>query len=186
LLYDIFDAPFEPLYRRGRVLIGGASRGITLELGAGTGKNLRYYRSSAQVIASDVSEAMLARARRRLRRPIRGLLVADVAHLPVRDKAIDTVVATFVCCVQPDPRPALAEIERVLRRGGQALLMEFVVPRGGWLRTLMRVIEPSLGAVYGVHWEYDLPGLLSAAGLEINEVKGVWPPLVHAIFAAKR
>jgi ubiquinone/menaquinone biosynthesis C-methylase UbiE len=184
-LYDLLDRPFEPLYRPGRVLIGAASRGLTLELGAGTGKNILYYEPAARVVASDVSWAMLARARRRLRPPIRALLVADATSLPVRDTSVDTVVATFVCCVQADPRPALVEIARVLRPGGQALFLEFVLPRQGWPRRLMRLVEPPLHALYGVHWRHDLPALLLAAGLQVVQVRPVREPVIEATVATK-
>jgi len=185
-LYDLLDAPFERRYRPGRQLVGAASTGLTLELGTGTGKNLPYYGQAARVIASDLSWEMLARAARRGRPLIRALVVADAAHLPLRDASIDTVVATFVCCVQCDPSPALRETARVLRPGGQALFMEFALPTGGWERWCMRALEPLLHALYGVHWSYDLAALLLAAGLEVREVRAIWPPMVQAFVAAKR
>lgn len=183
-IYDLLDWPFEPLYRPGRALIGAASAGLTLELGAGTGKNFAYYPASARVIASDLAWPMLARAvaRRRVRPPIRGLLVADVARLPLRDASVDTVTATFVCCVQADPRPALGEIARVLRPGGRALFLEWVLPASGWWRVLLRLLEPLLRGLYGIHWQ-DLPALLVAAGLNVLEVRSIWGPVVHAIFS---
>ena len=167
------------------MLIGAASAGLTLELGAGTGKNFPYYPASARVIASDLSWPMLARARHRLRPRIRALLVADVGHLPIHDAAVDTVTATFVCCVQPDPRPALGEIARVLRPGGRALFLEWVLPRSGGWRALLRRLEPLLRAVYGIHWRPDLLALLAAAGLNVVQVRPVWRPMVHAIFSVR-
>ena len=184
-MYDLLDWPFEPLYRPGRRLVGRAAVGLTLELGAGTGKNFPHYGPAARVIASDLSWAMLARARRRLRPPIRALLVANAAHLPIRDACVDTVVATFVCCVQADPRPALGEIARVLRPGGQALFLEYVLPRHGWRRPLMRLLEPPLRILYGVHLEHALPVLLAASGLLGARVQAVWAPVVQAIVATK-
>ena len=184
-LYDLLDWPFEPLYRPGRRLVGRAAAGLTVELGAGTGKNFPHYGPAARVIASDLAWAMLARACRRLRPPVRALLVADAARLPIRDASVDTVVATFVCCVQADPRPALGEMARVLRPGGQALLLEYVLPPRGWQRRLMRLLEPPLRVLYGVHWEHDLLRLLLASGLHPLQVQPVWAPVVQAIVAAR-
>ena len=183
-LYDLLDWPFEPMYRPGRRLLGRAAVGHTLELGAGTGKNFPYYGPAARVVALDITWEMLAHARRRLRPPIHALLVADVAHLPIRDACVDTVVAAFVCCVQADPSPPLGEIARVLRPGGQTLFLEYVLPRHGWRRPLMRVLEPPLRILYGVHWDHDLPALLASAGLQVLEVRAVWASIVQAIFAA--
>jgi ubiquinone/menaquinone biosynthesis C-methylase UbiE len=117
-LYDLLDWPFEPLYQPGRTLIGQLASGRTLELGAGTGKTFPYYRPAARMFALDASWPMLSRSRGRLKPPIRGLVMGDVAQLPLGDGCVDTVTATFVCCVQADPRPALREIARVLRPGG--------------------------------------------------------------------
>jgi ubiquinone/menaquinone biosynthesis C-methylase UbiE len=186
-LYDLLDWPFEHRYRPGREFVGASSMGLTLEIGAGTGKNFPYYSSEATVIAADLSWPMLARARRRLRAPVRALLVADAARLPVRHAAVDTVVATFVCCVQEDPGLALTEIERVLRPGGLALFLEFVEPARGWERRLMRLLEPLVRGVYGVHWGNNLAERLSTVGhFDVVEVRPIWPPMIHAIVAAKR
>lgn len=184
-LYDLLDAPFERRYRPGRELIGAASMGLTLELGAGTGKSFPYYGQHARVIASDLSWQMLAQAARRVRPSIRALLVADAAGLPLRDNSVETVVATFVCCVQDDPRPAIDEIARVLRPRGQALFLEFVLPRRGWERMMLRSLAPILHALYGVHLGHDLPSLLRAAGLDVREVRAIWAPMVQTFVAAK-
>jgi ubiquinone/menaquinone biosynthesis C-methylase UbiE len=184
-LYDLLDWPFEPCYRPGRRLIGAASTGLTLELGAGTGKNFRYYGPAARVFASDLAWPMLARARRRLRAPVLALLVADAGRLPIRDASVETVAATFVCCVQAEPRAALSEIARVLRPGGQVLLLEFALPTRGWVRALMRLVEPPLRALYGIHLRRDLPALLISAGLTVSEERHVWGSVVQAIAAVK-
>ena len=184
-VYDLLDGPFEPLYRPGRLLIGAASVGLTLELGAGTGKTFPFYGQAARVVASDLSWSMLARARRRLHPPIQALLVADAARLPLHGASVDTVTAAFVCCVQADPGPALREIARVLRPGGRALFLECVLPAHGWRRRLVRLLEPLLHGLYGLHWRRDLPQRLAAAGLPVTEVRPVWGPMVQAIVAAK-
>ena len=184
-VYDLLDWPFEPLYRPGRTLIGQVASGRTLELGAGTGKTFAYYQPAARVFALDASWPMLSRSRGRLQPPVRALVMGDVAQLPLRAACVDTVTATFVCCVQVDPRPALRDIARVLRPGGRALFLEFVVPRSGPLRRLMRLFEPLLRVLYGVHWEHNLPALLTEAGLKVVEVRPIWRPLVEAVVATK-
>ncbi len=39
-------------------------------------------------------------------------------------ESIDTVVITWTLCSIADPKPALAEVKRVLRRDGQLILIE--------------------------------------------------------------
>ncbi len=184
-LYDLLDRLLEPRYRAGRARIGVAAVGLTLEVGAGTGKNFAYYRDQARVYASDLSPAMLGHARRKPRSLVRGLLVADVTALPFRDGVADTVVATFVCCVQDDPRPALAEIARVLKPDGQVLCLDYLLPDRGPARLVMRLLQPALHAIYGIHWEHDIPAFLVEVGLQLREIRPLWGPIVRSIAAEK-
>jgi ubiquinone/menaquinone biosynthesis C-methylase UbiE len=183
-LYDLLDSPFEPIYAGGRQVIGESSQGLTLEVGAGTGKNFAYYPAEARVVALDMSWAMLNRARRRIRPAIRGVLIGDLAHLPLLDASVDTVTGSFVCCVQTDPGWAAREIRRVLRTGGRAVLMEYQLPATGWLRWLLQALQPLLGAVYGVSWQHEVQTTLRATGLQIVEVRPDWRPLLVVIVAA--
>jgi ubiquinone/menaquinone biosynthesis C-methylase UbiE len=151
----------------------------------GTGKNFAYYAATARAIASDLAWPMLARARRRLGPRVLALLVADVARLPIRDASVDTVTATFVCCVQDDPRSMLGEITRVLRPGGQALFLEFALPARSWLYGLMHLMEPPLRTLCGLYWRRDLPTLLTSSGWKVSEERVVWGSVVQAIVATK-
>jgi ubiquinone/menaquinone biosynthesis C-methylase UbiE len=184
--YDWLDWALEGHYRPGRALVGARASGLTVEVGAGTGKNFAYYdRHRARVYASDLSPAMLARARRKSSPAVRSLLLAEVAALPLRDAVADTVVATFVCCVQDDPRPSLAEMARVVKPGGSVLCLDYTVPPNRFLRLAMRLLQPPLHAVYGIHWDHDVPGLLAAHGLRVREVRPIWGPVVRYIAAEK-
>src|SRR6266516_5667160 len=86
-LYNLCDRVLKPHYRPGRALIGAQTEGLTLEVGAGTGKNFPHYPDQVRVIASDLSEATLAQAREKVRPPVRALLVAEAAALPLRDSS---------------------------------------------------------------------------------------------------
>jgi len=183
--YDLLDRAFERHYRAGRALVGAHASGLILEVGAGTGKNFAHYHAGSTVVASDLSEAMLARARRKARPSVRALVAAEAAALPLRDASADTVVATFVCCVQDDPRPSLAEMARVVKPGGRLLCLDYTLPRNRAVRALMRLIEAPLRAVYGIRWHHDVPRLLEAAGLRVCEVRPVWGPVVRYIAAER-
>ena len=183
--YDLLDRALEAHYRPGRALIGAQSSGLTVEVGAGTGKNFPYYTARACVFGSDLSRAMLARARARLSASVRALLVAEAAALPFRSDSVDVVVATFVCCVQDDPRPSLREMARVLKPGGRALCLDYTVPDSAPLRLLMRSIRPILHLVYGIHWDHDVPRLLAGVGLTVRDVRNLWGPVVRYIAAEK-
>ncbi len=129
-LYDTVLLPFELLaIRRWRRLLWSRVEGFTiLEAGAGTGLNLPFYPPGRQVTLLDRDEAGLQKARQRARQ--RGLQVelvqGNVEALPFPDARFDSAVASFLLCSVQNPRQALAELHRVLKPGGQLLLLEHV------------------------------------------------------------
>jgi SAM-dependent methyltransferase len=84
-----------------------------------------------QVTGLDLDPAMIARARANADRPGNGdgrrpsFLVGDVASLAFPDASFDLVVTTLSMHHWADPAAGLAEIGRVLRPGGRALVWDF-------------------------------------------------------------
>jgi ubiquinone/menaquinone biosynthesis C-methylase UbiE len=111
--------------RRGVV---SAASGRVLELGVGTGQNLRFYHPGTRVIAIDPDLAMLRRAQARAAEAgARINLVAGAGEaLPFRDAAFDEVVVMLVLCTVRSPAASLAEVRRVLKPAGRLLFMEHV------------------------------------------------------------
>jgi ubiquinone/menaquinone biosynthesis C-methylase UbiE len=99
-----------------------------LEIGVGTGGLLTELAARAiQVIGVDHSPAMLEEARRRLTAAcITGveLRLGEMSHLPLPDASVGCVVANMVLHHAADPAQVLAEIRRVLARGGSLLLAD--------------------------------------------------------------
>ncbi len=125
---------------RRRDLVAEA-RGAVLEIGAGTGLNLRHYPAGLDRLVLAEPGALMGD------RIDLGLAPDDVdaelvraaaEDLPFPDDSFDTVVATLVLCTVADPRRALREVERVLRPGGQLLFLEHVRADSGWRRRLQR------------------------------------------------
>lgn len=166
-VYDLMESWMELRARTWRAdLWQRVPPGRVLELGVGTGKNLRYYPHGAQVTAIDISLRMLERAQRRARRlavPV-DLQVADAEQLPFPDQSFDTIVTTFVFCSIPDPRRALAEALRVLRPGGRLLFLEHVLSRRRVLRWVMRTFDFVPYRLWGAHLNRETVALVEAAG----------------------
>jgi len=101
---------------------------LVLDLGGGTGRTaLPVAAAGAAVIVADTSRGMLRRAAAKARAAGHGrvwLLVADAEHLPLPTAAVDGVVCQGVLHHLPDVAGALAESDRVLRRGGWLCLAE--------------------------------------------------------------
>src|SRR5213083_1635388 len=113
-LYDPVCALYEwlGLGRWRRWLVEGA-RGLALDVGCGTGRNLPLYREGVRVSGLDPAWESLQRARQRA--PRARLVRGSAEALPFRDGAFDTVVSGLVFCSVPDARRGLAEVRRVLR-----------------------------------------------------------------------
>jgi ubiquinone/menaquinone biosynthesis C-methylase UbiE len=107
-------------------LLSGAD-GRVLEIGGGTGANLRYYREPDALIVTEPEPAMLRRLRDKVREHASQAEVvqAPAEDLPFEDASFDTVVSTLVLC-GADQEQSLREIRRVLRPGGRLLFLEHV------------------------------------------------------------
>jgi ubiquinone/menaquinone biosynthesis C-methylase UbiE len=104
------------------------AEGKTLEVGTGTGMNLRFYRKASRVVALEPDPGMRQRAERRAERaaiPVE-VVDGDGMNLSFPDASFDTVVFGLVLCTIPDPGRALSEAHRVLRPGGELRFYEHV------------------------------------------------------------
>lgn len=125
--YDHFLGPlfFEPYAIEVAKRIDPSPVSIALEIAAGTGRVTRHIReciaASAKLIASDVSEEMLAEAKKKLSHLDIDWQNIDAQQLPFKDNSIDLVVCCFGYMFVPDKTKAFAEAYRVLRPGGVLL-----------------------------------------------------------------
>lgn len=166
-LYDTCESLMELHMRQWRRdLWHRVGSGRILELGVGTGKNMPYYPAAADIVALDISEKMLARARRRAERlgTRVDLQVGDVQRMPYPDQSFDVVVATFLFCSVPDPLLGLKEARRVLTPGGRLLLLEHVLSKYVILRRIMKWLDPIPFHLWGAHIDRETDATVRAAG----------------------
>jgi ubiquinone/menaquinone biosynthesis C-methylase UbiE len=145
-----------------------------LEIGIGTGSNLRRYPDGLVLHGLDPSAPALALADDRARRAGRRvtLVNGDAERLPYADATFDTVVATFVLCSVEDVPRSLDEARRVLRPGGTIRLLEHARSRHRWVGALQARSAPAWArASGGCRLDHDVLGVVRAAGLEVLETR---------------
>lgn len=193
----VFAALYDPLLWLGERLgmatrrqeLVGRARGRTVELGSGTGLNLRHYPGELdELTLTEPEAAMRTRLARRLRREGSRARVLDAPaeRLPFADATVDTVVSTLVLCTVDDPGPVLREVERVLQPGGRLLFLEHVRSRSPRLsRWQDHLAGPWRRFAEGCHCNRDTLGLIRACGLELGDVQETsWrgmPPIVRPL-----
>jgi ubiquinone/menaquinone biosynthesis C-methylase UbiE len=147
---------------------------VLLDIGAGTGGFLSFAKSvrpSLRVIALDLSEPYLARARRALQscNDVR-LIAAPAEAMPLRDESIDAAISIFLFHELP-PKvrvEAAGEIARVLKPGGIFVLAETVQYGDAPDFDGLLDVFPSLvhEPYYDSYVKTDLDALFAAAGLK--------------------
>src|SRR5947209_9538493 len=138
-----------------RESLPSSASGDVLEIGAGTGRNLVFYREGVRSLTlAEPEKPMVRRLQKHLaeRYPDAKLLRAPAEDLPFNDNSFDTVVSTLVLCTVDDQRRALREIRRVLRPGGRLLFIEHVRADEPKLARLQdRIMPLSVRLAHGCH-----------------------------------
>ena len=129
----VYDRVFGQVFARGRAAAIAASErigGRILEVGVGTGLSLPDYSRSNRITGIDIAEPMLRKAQERVRAlgltNIDTLSVMDATKLAFPDASFDVVVAQFVITAVPDPDGTLDEFARVVRPGGEIVLVNHI------------------------------------------------------------
>ncbi len=169
----IYDATFGVLTHRGRIkaarYISGRG-GSVLEVGVGTGLALVNYSRDVAVTGIDFSTEMLEKAREKVRekdlRQVRSLRQMDARQLDFADGSFDTVSAMHVLSVVPEPERVMSEIARVLKPGGEVVIVNHFARQRGILAVAERLSAP-LHSALGWHSDFDKRRVLSQPGLEV-------------------
>lgn len=160
--------------------------GRCLMVAAGTGNDFRYFPPGLEIVAIDVSPAMVERARRRgaLYHGNLTVRLMDVQALEFDDATFDTVVTACTFCSVPDPVRGLRELYRCLKPGGTLLMFEHVRSRIGPIAILQDLLTP-LSRRLGPDMNRDTVGNVVRAGFELCCEENVYLDVVKAIEARR-
>ena len=145
----VYDLVFGAVFDRGRkASIAAAERigGRILEVGVGTGLSLSDYATTTKVCGGDISEPMLRKAQQRVRslglKNVETLAVMDAKNLAFADSFFDAVVAQYVITAVPDPEATLDDFIRVLKPGGELILVNHIGAESGPRRAFELAFAP--------------------------------------------
>jgi phosphatidylethanolamine/phosphatidyl-N-methylethanolamine N-methyltransferase len=184
----IYDLVFGGVFGKGRhaaIVATNAIGGRVLEVGVGTGISLPQYAANTRIFGTDISEAMLAKAKQRVAdqrlKNVEGLAVMDAEKLEFPDNSFDVVMAQYVVTAVPNPEKALDEFARVLRPGGEMIILSRVSADAGMRRFIEQRLQPvvrRLGWRTDFAWSRFAQWAASAHDVELVERRPV-PPLGH-------
>src|ERR1700719_3797058 len=184
----VYDLVFGAVFDRGRqAAIAAAERigGRILEVGVGTGISSPDYSPRNRLCGVDISEPMLRKAKERVAEfgltNVEGLWVMDAEHLSFPDASFDVVVAQYVITTVPDPEATLDEFARILKPGGEIVLVSRVGAEAGLRRALERWFAPAarkLGWRSEFSWERYARWAKRCRGMRLVERRAM-PPFGH-------
>ena len=187
-LYEKYCLPYlidlacglKPMHKQREKVVPKAT-GRVLEIGIGTGLNMRYYdqHKVQELIGIDPAVSMHRLAQKRIDRA--GLSVKLVGlpaeKIPLDDNSIDTIVMTYTLCTIPEPVLALKEMRRVLAPEGRLLFVEHGKSPDAHIHRLQNRLQPVWGPLAGgCHLGRDIPALLKEAGFQTDQFEQMYVP----------
>jgi phosphatidylethanolamine/phosphatidyl-N-methylethanolamine N-methyltransferase len=184
----VYDLVFGAVFEHGRMAsIAAAERigGRILEVGVGTGISLPGYARTNKLVGVDLSEPMLRKAQERVVEHaldnVEVLAVMDAEKLGFPDASFDAIVAQYVITAVPNPEATLDEFARVLKPGGEIILVNHIGAEEGLRRAFEQWFAPMARRL---GWRPEFPWMRLSAwaartpGIEVIERRPM-PPLGH-------
>jgi ubiquinone/menaquinone biosynthesis C-methylase UbiE len=175
-----FTCGLKPNMRQREKVVPRA-RGRVLEVGVGSGLNLPFYDSTkvSKVWGLDPAPEMTRMAERAVRSlPFEVEFIGlPCDEIPLEDNSIDTVLMTYTLCTIPDTTPALRQMSRVLRPGGELIFCEHGAAPDASVRRWQDRLNPiwkRLGG--GCNLNRPIPALIESGGFRIKSLDTMYIP----------
>ena len=177
-----------------RKTTAGLATGKTLELGPGTGANLRHYRKSVELILLEINPYMIKSLVKKLpssdyhASAIRG--TAEI--LPFKDSVFDSVVVTLALASMDRINLVLLEILRVMKKNGNLYFLENVSAPDKRIRFFQKIIGKLWGFMTcGDKLNCNIAEAIHTVGFDyinINDIiiEGAFPFTKQAVIGSAR
>ena len=162
--------PFEVLlFRKWRKELLNGVKGKILEIGVGTGNNLKYYPKNCEVTAIDVDKKAVEKAKKIFKKYHNyKIMEMDAQNLTFDDSTFDYVISPLVLCSIPNPSKALKEINRVLKRNGELRTMEHVKSQKKYLYNLQSRLNGINKKIFGCDLTRNTEEEIKKSGFKIT------------------
>jgi ubiquinone/menaquinone biosynthesis C-methylase UbiE len=175
-----FTCGLKPNMRQRQKVVPRA-RGRVLEVGIGSGLNLQFYDpvKVSKVWGLDPAPEMLRMARRAARAlPFEVELIGLPGdEIPLAEASVDTVLVTYTLCTIPDTTPALRQMSRVLRPGGELIFCEHGAAPDASVRRWQDRLNPMWQQLAGgCNLNRAIPLLIEAGGFRITSLDTMYIP----------
>ena len=157
------------------------AKGRVLEVGVGSGLNLQYYdpKNVTKLWALDPSKEMVrlaSRAARSVNLEV-DFIGLPCEEIPLESDSVDTVVMTYTLCTIPDTLPALRQMARVLKPGGELIFCEHGAAPDASVRRWQDRVDPRWKRLAGgCHLNRPIPDLIEQGGFKIKGIETMYTP----------
>ncbi|MBI1251595.1 MAG: methyltransferase domain-containing protein [Alphaproteobacteria bacterium] len=164
-----------------RAKIVPLARGVVLELGFGSGRNLAYLDAARveRLYALEPEEGMLALSRKAALSspaPIE-VLACTAEEMTLPDASVDTILVTYTLCTIPDAVRALSAARRTLKPDGVLLFTEHGRAPDAEVQRAQAQIEPLWKRIAGgCHLTRDMPAIIADAGFRMERLETMYLP----------
>lgn len=184
--YDFFAGIIEFLgvsFLRKKLLKN--ARGNVLEIGIGTGRNLKYYSENCRITGIDYSEGMIEMAQKRAKRlgMELNLLKMNAEKMNFKRREFDTIVDTLGLCTYPNPAKVLKNMKRVVKKNGVILLLEHGISNRKFIRKMQKRKEEKHYKNLGCTLLRNHEEIVKKAGLRIVNIERKFFGIFYVIIA---
>lgn len=192
----VYDRVFTAVMKPGRLAAAEAVNrigGRVLDVGVGTGLELPMFTGANSLVGIDLSEPMLDIARKRVAdlglKNVESLLVMDAMNLDFPDASFDAAVAPYVITTVPDPARTMDEMARVVKPGGELIIVNHIAAESGpisWIERLMARRSAKLGWRPTFPWAIIGDWIAARPDLELLERRKLNPLGLFALIRIRR